>query len=209
MSILEGIPTEKLTVEQERDSTPEDLVLFTLREAYCYSRGCWQSRGLSEGETLSACYEGLQSAATNFQPSRGRFFSYAKAYVRGALSRAIRGNDVVKKSTVEQLPTETDDDEETVECPMPKPAYIPPHTLPDHDGFVAKDEWDRLVPTLRRILSERARMVLELRYKGGLSLLEIANLLGISRAAVSYTELVALKKIRNVLMDRGEFFERP
>lgn len=212
-TILNGIPEERLTLEQETelasqaDKTP--LVLANLREAFFYARGCYQSRGQDDGEILSACYDGLLSASKNFKPGGLRFFSFAKAHVRGALSKAVRSHDVVRKvREVEPLLDADEESEDTVDAP-----YTPDHRkelpaceLPDFNEIFIREEFSQIAPLLRKVLNDRQRMILELHFQGGLNLREIASMIGYSRAYVHIAKQTALKKIRNRLIDKKQFF---
>lgn len=214
-AILNGIPEERLTLEQEADLAKQEdktpLVLANLREAFFYARGCHQSRGQDDGEILSACYDGLLSASKNFKPGGLRFFSFAKAHVRGALSKAIRSHDVVRKvREVEPLLDTDEDSEDTVDAP-----YTPEHRkelpaceLPDFNELYIREEFAQIAPLLRKVLNDRQRMILELHFQGGLNLREIASMIGYSRAYVHIAKQTALKKIRNRLIDRKQFFNK-
>lgn len=218
MNILAGISEEKLLPEQEtelarqEDKTP--LVLASLREAYFYARGCYQSRGMEEGEILSCCYDGLLSASKNFKLGGLRFFSFAKQHIRGALSKASRTREVVHKvREVEPLPDpEGDEEEHDVNLDMPtirvKSNCDLPCVHPDFDDIFIREEFAQIAPLLRKALNDRQRMIIELHFQGGLILQEIADMIGYSRAYVHLQKQAALKKIRNRLIDRKQFFNR-
>ena len=218
-SLLKGIPeVGSLTPEQEGrlaggdEAALETLVLANLREGVYYAKGSASGCGFSDGELLSAVYDALSAAAQNFQPNRIRFFSYAKPYVRGAISRLRKSNDLVKRvRTVEPLPVEPTDDEPEdgdISVRPTKPAELPPCELPDFEGLFAREEFARLAPLLRSALDEKSRVVLELNYQGGLNLREIADLLGVTRSDVQHVRHAALKKLRLRLADREGFLDR-
>lgn len=217
MNILDGIPEEKLLPEQEAELAQQEdkapLVLANLREAYFYARGCYQSRGMEEGEVLSACYEGLLSASKNFKPGGLRFFSFAKQHIRGALMKACRTRNIVWKGReVEPLPdTEEDEDENDVNLErssVRKANYDHPCDFPDFDEIFIREEFAQIAPLLRKVLNDRQRMILELHFQGGLNLREIAGMIGYSRAYVHIAKQTALKKLRNRLIERKQFFNR-
>lgn len=207
MHVLDSIPEEKLTLEQEtllwHVGGKDEIISHNLREAFFYAKGSSQSRGLSEGELLGAAYDGLTAAMKNWDPERLRFFSYAKAYVRGALSRATRANCVVKTvREAEPLPVEEPEEEED--------SYVPPRTVvehhePDLEAVCLKEEWLQIRPVMISVLDEKERIILELSYIGGLNLREISDLLGVSRSDIHHGRMEALKKIRNRLMEEQKF----
>lgn len=218
-NILNGIPeVGTLTIEQENqlaggdEAARETLILANLREAVHYLKGSAKTRSLSDGELLSAAYEGLQAAVVNFQPDRIRFFAYAKAFVRGAASKARRAHNVVKRvRDTEPLPVEpTEDEVEDGELPCPQiiPSELPPCELPDYEGLFARDEWARILPRLRKILGPKQRAVLELHYLGGLNLREIADMLGVTRSDIQHTKQVALRMLRNRMSDYNDMLDR-
>lgn len=225
MNILDGIPEERLTLEQEWrcavDKDHEALIMHSLREAFFYARGCAQSRNLSAGEILSACYAGLSKAVKRFRPNQIRFFGYAKADIRGELCRASRTNRIVVNKTAGKVhdleplrdweENEEDDDDKSVELPCKvarlENTLLPP-AMPEFNAIYVREEWAKLVPLLLVVLNDKERMILELNFQGGLNLQQIANMLQFSRANVHHCKQTALKKIRNRLIDKKKFYNR-
>jgi RNA polymerase sigma factor (sigma-70 family) len=207
-SVLTGVPTEKLSPEREAElllaGDTDTVIAHNLREAAIYAKGSSQGRGLSDGELVSAAFDGLTAAIKNFKPDRITFFAYAKPYVRGALSRATRSNCVVRTvREAEPLPDEEPEEDET-EC------YVPPWRLseghePELETIFLKDEWAQIRPVLFEVLDEKERLIIELSYIGGLNLREISDLLGVSRSDIHHSRMEALKKVRNRLMDNNQF----
>lgn len=218
MDILAGIPEEKLTPEQETElALQEDktsLVLANTREGFYYARGTYQSRGLDDGEILAACYDGLLSASKNFRPGGLRFFSFAKQHIRGALMKACRARNVVWKVREVEPLLDTEDeneDEDNVNLDrttVRKSDYDHPCALPRFDDIFIREEFAQIAPLLRKGLNDRQRMIIELHFQGGLNLREIASMIGYSRAYVHLQKQAALKKIRNRLIERKQFFNR-
>lgn len=211
------MPEEKLTLEQETklvlQDSKEKLILANVRESFFYARGCYQSRGMEDGEILSCCYDGLLSASKNFKPGGLRFFSFSKAHVRGALIKACRDRNIVWKGReVGPLPdTEEDEDEYDVNLDrstIRKSDHDHPCELLDFNEIYIREEFAQIAPLLRKVLNDRQRMILELHFQGGLNLREIASMIGYSRAYVHIAKQTALKKIRNRLIDRKQFFNK-
>lgn len=218
MNILLGLPEGKLLPEQENTlaiaadvNSQEVLVLHSLREAFYYARGCYQSQKLTDGEIFSACYTALTHAARCFKPNKIRFLGYAKVFIRGALHRTIVAQKVVKGSyKATPLVAEPDDDDaKSVELPCRQaPQGEVASTEPAFDVVYLREEWAQISPIFRLILSDRERMILELHFQGGLDLKEIGDLLGTSRSYVQQKKQTALKKIRNRLIDQHKFYNR-
>lgn len=211
-NILSGIPEEALSKAEEAQCVASGdlagLIEHTLREAFRYAKGCFQSKALSDGEILAAAYDGLLAASKNFDPARIRFFAYAKPYVRGALCKVRKSHEVVKKGgVVEPLPDyDAEIDDEQVELPSAPPKRdLPPHELPDFDAVFLREEWARLAPIFKRVLDARERMIIELHFLGGLNLREIADLLGVSRSDVQHAKQEGFKRVRNRLMELGRY----
>lgn len=213
-AVLQGVP-DSVSPEQEaalvQRVDKEELILVNLKEAFFYGKGCYQSRGMVDGEILSAAYDGLRAAARTFRPGGLRFFSFAKPHIRGALIKVTRAKYVVKKTPdVEQLPDPEEGvgDEQSDDIVVETKTWKGEFTLPRLREFFVKDEYDQLAPLLRTVLNDRQRMIIELHFQGGLNLQEIAELIGYSRAYVHGAKQTALKKIRNRLIERHQYFNR-
>lgn len=213
MNILTDIPEEKLTTVQENDlalkhdnDSLATLVLCNLREAFFYARGCDRGHDLDDGEILSSCYAALEKASKKFKPNLIRFLGYAKPYIRGELSSVRKSRKVVKGSFEEtgikpKLTCNRD----------PEDSYKPAHKAEGTDGWPVtptelpaiqiRDEWAQIEPIVRNVLDSKERMILELHYKGDLNFRMIGELLGQSRSDAHRTHQVALRKIRNALME--------
>lgn len=197
----------RLTVDEEKHLVDTgdltSLVEYNLREAFYYGKGCYQGKTLSEGNLLSAAYEGLTAAAKRFDPSRGlRFFAYAKPYVRGSFCKVHRDEDKMHQAGV--LKEDADDVEENNYVPV-RTGALPLCEMPNYESIFMKEEWARVKIVLEQVLDARERMIIELNFIGGLNLREIADLVGVSRSDVHHGKQEALKKIRNRLMETGQF----
>lgn len=217
--VLEGLPVEKLTTDEENahanastDNSREALILYNLREAFFYSKSSCSTRGLSDGEILSACYDALTAAARRFKPNQIRFLAYAKADIRGSIYRAFRSLEVVKKVRGhEPLPEPSDGDAEDqppVEL-VPRPTKSAGDQLtqaPEFDQIYTTEEWAQIQPLFVKVLNDKERMILELNFRGGLNLQQIGDLLNnTSRSDVHHTKQTALKKLRHALINRKRF----
>lgn len=208
--LLTGLPMMRLTRAEEKILLEQNdlntLIEHNLREAFCYGKGTFQGRSLSDGNILSAAYEGLASAAKNFDPDHGlRFFAYAKPYVRGSLCKVHRNEDKMHQAGVLKEDTEDPDEENENNYVSPRTGASPWCKVPDYEGIFVKEEWSRVKPVLEQVLDARERMIIELNFLGGLNLREIADLMGVSRACVHHSRKEAFEKIRNHLMETNKF----
>lgn len=209
MKILQDLAENRFSRDKEKALAAgnaagrEQLILGNLREAAIYASGSSQARGLSEGEVLSAAFDGLTAAIKNWDPARLRFFSYAKPFVRGALSRATRANCVVRTvREAEPLPVEEPEEEEISYVP---PRQVTDHHEPDLEAVCLREEWQQVRPVMLEALDEKERIIIELSYIGGLNLREISDLLGVTRSDTHHVRLEALRKIRTRLAENQQF----
>ena len=214
-------PQEEESLVQSGDQ--EQLVLRYMREAFIYgfrvSRG-----GLEEGEIVSACYLALRDAARNFRPEKctkaysgdfllkGRFFSYAKVYIRGRVIAEFRAKDVVRRvrnsDSLDDSYGRRQVRNRSDEC-ADTDFYGPLETdFQEPDLEHAKEEVESMQPIIDRVLNEKEKMILQLRYKGGLNFRQIGALLGVSRSNMQNEHRNALKKIRNELLTQKRLFNR-
>lgn len=199
---LEEFPEHPLGPDEEKNASQQDLVMHSMREACLYAFRC--SRGnLEPGEIMSACYLALVEAARNFKPSHAahlRFFAYAKAYVRGKIIAEFRSKDVVRKArNHESLQVHEDND------------VYGPNEDAFHEPDVAssaEEEWNAIKGLVDSVLTEKEKMVIQLRYYGGLNFRQIGDLLGVSRSHTQNEHRAAMLKIRNRLMEQKKLFNR-
>lgn len=212
--LLVGLPTTPLTPEQENalakkiqvskkqdEDAINELVLHAMREAFFYAM--YFSRKLSADSVYSLCYSALRYAATNFQPHRIRFLGFAKPYIRGEICKTFNDLKVVKESETESMHLYEGPDVE-----VPDAFHRATCVESDMHNIIIRDEWESLKPIFREKLSENERMVLELKYEGGLNFSQISSLLRICREATRMSHSRALRKIRCVLMRKKALFNR-
>lgn len=211
-NILENIPETKLTPEREQElATRKDedslneLAMHSLREAFLYARRCYP--GLEDGELISVCFTSLLAAAKNFRPGRIGFFGFAKASIRGALSKYLRTKHVVKRGPreTEALPDPEEEVEDNDTSTVIRRPAEPEATMPAFDQIHIAELWAEIEPLMQSVLTPEERLVLELNFKGNLNLREIGELRGCSRAAMSLVKIAALKKLRKRLAAKKRF----
>lgn len=234
-SLLRGLPKKQLTMQQEDElagriqgekqqdgldlSSINELAIYNMREAFAYTMACSRGHGFDPGMILSMCWKGLCYAATNFQPGRIRFLAFAKPYLRSELYKTHDELKVVRNAecqtllpevfTVEGLPEDhfaanvcqtldterfLDDKADIVES--------------DLEGIMTRDEWHAMVPILQSRLSEKERMVLELKYQSGFNFRQIGDLLRVSRSDTQATHTRAINKVRGALKGKRALFSR-
>jgi len=170
----------------------EAVAIGAMREAVKYARKCCRG-SLGDDELVSICYPALLQAAENYKTKFGlKFFSFAKQYVRGAISREWRRKDVVRNSS------RYEDEDAPVEVVIRRPDDLKT-VNPDFESLDVRERWDLIWPVMQRRLNDVERMVLVLRYKSGFSYEEIGKLRGVTRQAIQRTHACALKKLRCAL----------
>jgi len=228
--LLTGVPETRLSLEQERQlsdkiqaskKSDEDaintLTMHNLREAFYYALAC--SRTLPPDEVYSLCYAALRYAATNFKYRGARFFPYSKAYIRGEIYKTFNDRNVVKEAVCVPLRLEDEEKARAIEdlvedghfLHLRRDAdknFIEPTVESDLHGIAIRDEWARIKPIFRAKLSEKERMILELKFEGGLNFREIGDLLRVSRSDTQATHTRALRKIRCALMRKKALLNR-
>jgi len=214
--ILTGLPEIHLLAAEDearlsRGGTDGkiNLVLHTMREAFIYARQCCRG-GLSDDDIYSLCYAALTSAVKRYKPAKGRFFAYAKVFVRGQISRSWKRLDVVKHSSMHHedsimssqmmnLP-EFFEGEDVNSNPLDKVGCVEP----EFDAIEIRERMRLVRPLMKTRLTKHEQMVIELRYESGFDLQKIGTLFGVSRQAVEHHHSNAIMKLRRALMLRGQ-----
>jgi RNA polymerase sigma factor (sigma-70 family) len=184
-----------------------ELVMANMHEAALYTRSI--SRNLDEGTLISICYETLVRNAKRFDPSRQRFFAFAKAGLRGALYRNYNKEtqhhpapevEIKSQKFVPRVEGENGD----------MPDYEPINDAlvaeADYQTIFTRDQWANIQPIVAQKCSDRERMVLVLNYLSGLNFQEIGHLLGVTRSAIQRTHWRAIKKLRHALSRQRQLF---
>lgn len=206
---LSEFPSEILTPDEENAiaATPKGsddrdrLVMHNMREALLYAKKCCRGR-LADGELMSVAYLGLREAAANFLPNKIRFFGYAKAFLRGKIYSEFRSLRVVKKSeSVSFQPSSTNGEEEQEDFAPTDTGYYPLTSESENFDFGLtqfREEWRLIEPLVRSILTDKERMILELKYISGMNFRQIGEVLAIpvSRSHIQHIHSIALAKIQ-------------
>jgi len=203
-TLPEGIPTEPLSRYEEADlaikiqtrQREEDinrLAMHGLCEAIPYLCTVCGGR-VPQDELLSLSYEGLLHAARNFKHGRLRFFCYAKVYLRSALSKWWRQQDVVKNSSRFEDKNASD---------LTDGAWSKEQQEPAYEEINIRERWELVKPMLAR-LTVRERLVVELVHIGGFSYTKIAKMLtpSVSREAVRLCLARAMRKLHFALLEK-------
>lgn len=234
--LLKGLPKKQLTTEQEDDLAIKiqaakkkgqadqeclnDLALYNMREALFYGLACARSRQIDAGTIFSLCWAALCAAAPNFEAGRIRFFAYAKPYVRGEIIKAFHAQKVVRHGETRSLTPDTigavTDHEEAGDVSFTHSSVDIDDLLlakadvveADTEGIMVRDEWSALLPVIQTRLSEKERMVLELKYQSGFNFRQIGDLLRVSRSDTQATHTRAINKVRCALKGKRELFCR-
>lgn len=226
--ILESLPKERLPEREEQDlarelvnaknsaryrgKLKETLVLHSMLEAFFYARRCCRA-ALPADEIYSLCYSALCRAAENFKPRKIRFFSYAKVFIRGEISREWKNKSLIKNvpsGNVESTGALTVSDQiygpgvakDSTTCGG-ESATLVPTVEPEFSSIHARELWELLSPLLESKLSPSERTVIFMRYRQELNFREIGSLLGITRQGAQSLHVDALVKLR-LAMDRNK-----
>lgn len=143
-------------------------------------------------ELISLCYQALTRAARNFAAMESPFLHYAKAYLRGEVSRAWERQRVVRNA----------DSSAFVEFCEEALNQARIATFFDELDFQAIETREEDLPLRRCLkrLSPYERQVLRLHYFEGLTFQEIGTRMKVGRSAVQATHAKAVLKMRRFLI---------
>lgn len=211
--LIDQFPAGRLSREAEAslaalvasgsEAAQTELVLSVMRQALLYTRRVCNER-ISEQERASLCYVRLMRSAKRFDPSRGRFFAFSKAGLRGSLKSYWEDQKMVRNASeilsVDAMPTGLPS--RGIPVP-PEERYLVREQItgeiehPDFDSIYGRDEWRALFSKASSRLNSQHRMVISLTYQGGLNGPEIGKLLGVSRCRVHAIHREAMKILRD------------
>lgn len=107
MQLIDQFPEGRLTREEEAalskkiqegdEAAQNQLVIATMRQALRYTHRT-SNGNVSEGDRVSLCYQRLMRAAKRFDATRGRFFPFAKAALRGSMKTYWQDQGVVRNA---------------------------------------------------------------------------------------------------------------
>src|ERR1043166_8341892 len=182
--------------QTDRAAILEKLIMHNLREATDFVRKLCRNRFPAD-EQFSIAGMCLMKASETFSPQseQDTFLNFARPFLRGAVAQAWRSREPVKYG--DTIPEKPD--------PLnpPKP-LVDEHIDPEFGGIDFAERWAVVKPYLAR-LTNAEREVITFHYESGFSFADIAEMLGVSRAAPQQTHQKALLKLRNWLMDDGVF----
>ena len=157
--------------------------------------------GATLGEVLSDAYEALTRAAGGFDPAKGDFEPYAATAIRNALNSLYHKQMKLAKmfpKSLDDCSADPTADASSVESPIARVADRKADVVRNVRRMESKDVLEEVL----LVLSPRERLVIE-RIKGGSSLQEIAEKMGISKQAVHKISQPAMEKLRNRLSQLG------
>lgn len=206
--ILDGLPLkglisescEKLLCERADKRSLDKLVLGYMREAFCYSKKCARGK-LPDDEIFSLSYKALNAAAKRFDCSKGRFFIFAKIYLRWEIKHAWAEKSVVRNADHpdEELPIGTDEFLLRPEMDLELTTSTRPVESPcaefDFERVEFNERMAQILPVLRG-LSPNERMVIEMRFRTGWDFAKIGREIGRSRERVRQIALEAIQKVK-------------
>jgi RNA polymerase sigma factor (sigma-70 family) len=180
-----------------------------MREGFCYSKTCARGK-LPDDEIFSLTYKALNAAAKRFDSAKGRFFIFAKIYLRWEIKHAWAEKSLVRNSQEQDavLP-EQDLGRETLHeersshvatdwlTPTNALDEIPAEASADFD--FEKVEFNEQMNMLRPHilnLNENERMVIDMRFRTGWDFAKIGREIGRSRERVRQIALEAIRKLK-------------
>jgi RNA polymerase sigma factor (sigma-70 family) len=226
INLIDQFPKDRLSREEEATACTKDptkLVLHSMREAILYTQRCCRDR-IPEDERASICYQKLSSCVNRFKPGGIRFFSFAKAGLRGAMKDYWTAQNSVRNAkgivSVDQLSGWNGPDRKTnhrsiglgVENDEQKGSLRERVTgevsYPETDEVCSRDQWAQIEKLVGPRLNDRQRMVLTLVYKSGLNFPEIGKLLGVTRSLIHSIHRDTVKLIRSLIAADGRLLEK-
>lgn len=206
--ILSGLPPVGLISEscerqlRERGDkwALEKLTLGYMREAFCYSKKCARGR-LPDDEIFSLSYKALTAAVKRFSPAKGRFFIFAKIYLRWEIKHAWGEKSVVRNSGGPDEPLRTTENiyDTAVEADHDSPGSGGAIEVQHEDFDFEKVEFNERMEILKphlRALNKNERMVIEMRFRTGWDFAKIGREIGRSRERVRQIALEAIGKLK-------------
>lgn len=174
----------------------DKIILHNLREAMDFVRKLCRNKFQAD-EQFSIAGMCLAKAALTYQPQdeEDTFLRFARPFLRGAVAQAWRSRDPVAYGDI--IPPKLDP------CETPRP-LVDETVEPEFGQIDFSERWAVVKPYLSR-LTNAEREVLTFHYEAGFSFADIAEMLGVTRAAPQQTHAKALLKLRNWLMESGDF----
>jgi RNA polymerase sigma factor (sigma-70 family) len=222
VKILDEFPEVGLLKrEQEiaclRGNNPTRLIMHTMREAFVYGQRCSRGR-IPDSELLSLCYTALQRAIRNYDCNSGRFFNYARVFVRGDIAQYWRDSDTVSNASAHRRADFPEDSERNYETfPTICEKYtkgdnatklrplVPTTVDADLELINLREQWNLIQPLIATRLNEHEQMIIDLVYNGGFTFKRIGEMLGVSRSAAQITAARALRKLRNAANRKAKY----
>lgn len=172
-----------------------------LRESVYYLKKIAKGR-FADGDLISFAYDGLMQAAKNYDPSRSRFFTWAKAHVRGKLFAAMR--DQTKHSEREwQQPQATYTEDPYTGEQVENHWVNEPSVEFDHEQLNCKLHFlEEIKGIMERVLKPQEIRVVSMRIWRDLRFREIGEELGFSTSRAQAVYERAIRLVRRELMRR-------
>lgn len=199
---------EKLSRARERQyfrmGWTGKLIEANLREATVYGRYICKGR-FSEGEVISFAYDGMMQALKNFDPDRNRFFTWAKAHIRGKIFAAMKD----QSRYTNMMGTPMSGGEPVVEHPetgeivdMPRWTNEPSVDFNHEQIHYHAHYYEEIKGIMARVLNSHQQSVVRLRIWEDLKFREIGESLGFSTSRAQAIYERAMRLIRRELMRR-------
>lgn len=180
------------------------LVMDALAEAVPYARTCSNGR-LPDDELTSICYEAMMKCAKKYDPKRGKFFSYCKARIRGALLRhwSVAGAVVKNAECVPFNTGRVDTSPASKELTLPGEFTEPDDggmfVEPDFERIDFHERWNQISGILARVCSDREHALIQLVYSMNFTFAEAGKRFNISRQAAQVIVAKVIDRVKEQL----------
>lgn len=186
-----------LTARLPDAEAAEELVMRSMQNAVKYLSRV-SNRNKSEEELVSLCYAGLCKAVRNLKPDKGRFFPYAKIYLRSALFASWKSKSIVRHAETisegEMFHLLIGDEEQ---CQGDSNGVTIGDTEDfNFDDIDTRERWAAASKVLAKVLTDHEKVVIQLRFNLDYSFEQIAGFMGTTRSAAQGACERALRKVR-------------
>lgn len=179
---------------------------------------------LDYADLYQAGFVGLIEAANRYDPSKGKFVTYAVWYIKNAIRKEIQRSHVVSinANAVGEVWRNESNEQPRFECARNAMNARNIDLLPEDEierlfGYLWRrkhsgefEDHDVLMDAVRKLLTNHQLEIIRLRFPcgegvgAGFTIREVAKLLGVTFQAVNFSENLAFKKLRRHLYEDEE-----
>jgi RNA polymerase sigma factor (sigma-70 family) len=224
MKLIESLPKDRYDRSEEfalaaqiqknpNEDALNDLVLHNMAVGFLYAKSVCRGK-VPDDELFSLVYKTLYRNAKRFRPGGIRFLAFAKAGLRGALSRywstlntvrnaseviSMAGDRSIIAAVSLMKIAETESTEITQYTQNIEVEYAP-RVDPEFDAIHFRERMALVRAVMEKKLSPQENMIIDLVYTQGFNFQEVGNLLGLTRSAIQAIKTETIKKIRQAML---------